>query len=316
MASDTTTPPPGPPGSERPPLHPPLPPPPPPAPLRVRRSGWLGRVVLGIAVLALFGIALRYTYDLGVEHGLEMAPPLIRAEVGPAKIAPEQPGGMEIPHQDKLVYEGVSSDQSDDEQGELLPPPEEPAAKPAPEADEGADVLSFEDEPAAIERAEPATVSGEEQVSATDIAAKADAPIASTVPPPPPPVSEAAPDAQDAGAGAPEDSGAAKEEDGAGEQAALTTGAGAAEPAGPGRFKVQIAAFRSSEAAEAGWQRLRAAHEDLLGGLTHIVVRADLGAEKGIYYRLQAGPLADAAAATALCGKFKAREQGCFVVRP
>ena len=267
-------------------------------------------------MLALFGIALRYTYDLGVEHGLEMAPPLIRAEVGPAKIAPEQPGGMEIPHQDKLVYEGVSSDQSDDEQGELLPPPEEPAAKPAPEADEGADVLSFEDEPAAIERAEPATVSGEEQVSATDIAAKADAPIASTVPPPPPPVSEAAPDAQDAGAGAPEDSGAAKEEDGAGEQAALTTGAGAAEPAGPGRFKVQIAAFRSSEAAEAGWQRLRAAHEDLLGGLTHIVVRADLGAEKGIYYRLQAGPLADAAAATALCGKFKAREQGCFVVRP
>ena len=312
MASDTTTPPPGPPGSERPPLRPPLPPPPPP----VRRSGWLGRVVLAIVVLAVFGIALRYTYDLGVEHGLEMAPPLIRAEVGPAKIAPEQPGGMEIPHQDKLVYDGVSSDQSGVEQGELLPPPEEPAAKPAPEAGEGADVLTFEDEPAAIERAEPATVSEEEQASTADIAAKADALIASTVPPPPPPVSEDASDGQDAGAAPPEESGVTKEGEGAEEQAALTTGAAAVEPAGPGRFKVQIAAFRSSEAADAGWQRLRAAHEDLLGGLTHAVVRADLGAEKGIYYRLQAGPLADAAAARALCDKFKAREQGCFVVRP
>ena len=254
------------------------------------QAGWAGSW-LGIVVLAVFGIALRYTYDLGVEHGLEMAPPLIRAEVGPAKIAPEQPGGMEIPHQDKLVYEGVSSDQSGVEQGELLPPPEEPAAKPAPEADEDADVLTFEDEPAAIERAEPATISEEEQASAADIAAKADALIASTVPPPPPAVSEDASDGQDAGALTTEESGATKEGDGAEEQAVLTTGAAAAEPAGPGRFKVQIAAFRSSGAADAGWQRLRAAHEDLLGGLTHAVVRADLGAEKGIYYRLQAGPL-------------------------
>ena len=54
---------------------------------------------------------------------------------------------------------------------------------------------------------------------------------------------------------------------------------------------------------------------DLFGGLRSSVVRVDLG-RKGVFYRLQAGPLADEAAARALCSRAKQRKLGCIVVRP
>jgi len=46
-----------------------------------------------------------------------------------------------------------------------------------------------------------------------------------------------------------------------------------------------------------------------------IPTRVDLG-EKGVFYRVQAGPLADAAAAERLCAELKERKQGCIVVKP
>ena len=56
-------------------------------------------------------------------------PPLIRADLSPVRVPPEDPGGMEIPNQDRLVLH----DRGDPESagaltvvGELMPPPEEP----------------------------------------------------------------------------------------------------------------------------------------------------------------------------------------------
>jgi hypothetical protein len=45
------------------------------------------------------------------------------------------------------------------------------------------------------------------------------------------------------------------------------------------------------------------------------VQRADLGA-RGIYYRIQVGPIADAAAAEHDCAELKRRGEGCIVVKP
>jgi hypothetical protein len=47
-------------------------------------------------------------------------PPLIQAEAGPFKVRPENPGGMTIPHQDKLIY------------GRLVPGASEPAERLLP----------------------------------------------------------------------------------------------------------------------------------------------------------------------------------------
>ncbi len=79
-------------------------------------------------------------------------------------------------------------------------------------------------------------------------------------------------------------------------------------------YKVQVGAFRSEQRAERAWKSVMAASEDLLGDLTHEVVRADLGADKGVLYRLRAGPVSDRGAGERLCSDLKGRGLGCFVV--
>ena len=80
-------------------------------------------------------------------------------------------------------------------------------------------------------------------------------------------------------------------------------------------FRIQLVALRSRADAEAAWRRLKRANADLLGALEAEVARADL-ADKGIFYRLRAGPLASAAKAGALCAELKARNLDCLVVKP
>lgn len=93
-----------------------------------------------------------------------------------------------------------------------------------------------------------------------------------------------------------------------------------AAPAAPsratnsGRYRVQMAAFRSQAEVEKSWNRLKGSNNDLLGGYTLMMERADLGAQ-GIYYRLQIGPLATKDDASRLCGRLKQRSLNCFVVR-
>ena len=89
----------------------------------------------------------------------------------------------------------------------------------------------------------------------------------------------------------------------------------AAAPAKNGSYKVQVASVPSQEQAEKEWAKMKSANSDLLGALTMSIQRADLGA-KGVYYRIQAGPLADDAAAKTLCSSLQSRKIGCLVVRP
>jgi cell division septation protein DedD len=81
-----------------------------------------------------------------------------------------------------------------------------------------------------------------------------------------------------------------------------------------GRVTVQLAAFRTRANAERGWQRLRAAHPDQLGGRALIMREIDLG-DRGIYYRVRTGPFADVAAAKAFCSLLRTRAQDCLVIR-
>jgi cell division septation protein DedD len=78
---------------------------------------------------------------------------------------------------------------------------------------------------------------------------------------------------------------------------------------------VQIASVRTAAAAAKGWQKLSRQHADLLKGLKSSIVRADLG-RKGVFHRLQAGPVPSREAAEGLCAKLKSRRVGCMIVRP
>lgn len=82
-------------------------------------------VVLVMAVSA-GGLWIAYTRERSRAPG---DVPVIQAEPGTTKTRPQQPGGMAIPNQDKLIYnEGKGLPQVE----KLLPPPETPLPSPAP----------------------------------------------------------------------------------------------------------------------------------------------------------------------------------------
>ena len=91
------------------------------------------------------------------------------------------------------------------------------------------------------------------------------------------------------------------------QQAAVTPTAPA------GNTRVQLAAGKSEATVQKEWAALQKAHPDLLGSLSLHIERVDKGAS-GIFYRLQAGPLADKTAAKELCASLKQKGQDCLVV--
>jgi cell division septation protein DedD len=247
-------------------------------------------ITVGIAVIALatFGGLIGYTY---FSHGGPGGPvPLIKADPRPMKTAPEKPGGMEVPNQDKEIYARIDRN-APPGQGprveRLLPPPESPMPRPRPPS-----------APPPLEPEIPVAPSLEPPPNAVEVPqpprAAAPAPAKPATPTP------AAPQQQ---ASAPR---------------AAAPAAPAAPPptaSGPARYRIQLAALRTSEDATREWDKLRRAHMDLLGSLALNVVRADLG-DRGTFYRIQAGPLADEQAAKELCRRLAEKKVGCLVVRP
>jgi hypothetical protein len=251
-------------------------------PLAVIGGRWGRRIITGLiafAALGGFAAVVIYSYDKGREAGTGSVAPVIQAQEGPTKIKPETPGGMAVPNQDKQVYSRIDPSQAPPKVERLLPPAEAPVARPAAPA-----------EPAPPPPAEPAS-------------GPAPAPAAPEPPPvqaakkaePPPEPDKGPPPAKPAPAAEPP----------------VT----APPPPGAKVYKVQLASFRAEADAKRAWTRVAAQHKDLFGNLSPTYARAEIK-NKGTYYRLQAGPLADAAAARALCEKAKSRKLGCLIVRP
>jgi tetratricopeptide (TPR) repeat protein len=86
-----------------------------------------------------------------------------------------------------------------------------------------------------------------------------------------------------------------------------------ASAGGPGRFLIQVAAYKEEAVAETEAQGIKAKVGDLLGDKSQNIQRADLG-DKGIYYRIQFGAFASKAEATERCSSIKARGVPCLVV--
>ncbi|MCE2481591.1 MAG: SPOR domain-containing protein [Alphaproteobacteria bacterium] len=104
--------------------------------VRLPRRFRLGRgAALAVAALVAVLAASIYAYDLGFRHGAKHAPPLIAADPSPTKALPDSPGGIDIPHQDKLVYRRLATAREPHAPvpETLLPPPEEPLPKPREE---------------------------------------------------------------------------------------------------------------------------------------------------------------------------------------
>lgn len=80
------------------------------------------------------------------------------------------------------------------------------------------------------------------------------------------------------------------------------------------RHYAQLASFREMSETEAAWKDIHSAHADILSGFEKNVVPVDLK-ERGVYYRLQVGPLTRQGAQD-LCEKINERQSGgCVVVK-
>jgi hypothetical protein len=86
-------------------------------------------------------------------------------------------------------------------------------------------------------------------------------------------------------------------------------------PAGTNDYRIHLASIRREANAAAEWRRLQRLFRGLLADLRYSVMRTDLGAERGVWYRIQGGPLARAEARTR-CAAFAAQQHWCRVIPP
>lgn len=256
------------------------------------------RPLIGVIAVIIFAGGLWLGY--GGSRSRHGDVPLIRADDKAIKERPQQPGGMAIPDQDKLVY---NQGHGQPEVEKLLPPPETPLPSPAPEAATTSVPPAGTGVPAVIPTP-PATATAV-QPPGSAAPATQPAPSVQTAP-----VARAAPPVQAAPAVVPP------------ARPAVAPAVAVAPPpraqpkvAAAGGYRLQLAALRSEAAAKKEWERIKLANKDLLGSMSAGWSRVDLGS-KGIFYRVQAGPLADAAAADRICNELKHRNVACILVRP
>jgi hypothetical protein len=77
-----------------------------PAPRKSRKAALAVASVLGIAALGVGGVVLFG----GKGSPIAGEPPLVTATAGPIKVQPQTPGGVEIPNQNKQIYERAAQD--------------------------------------------------------------------------------------------------------------------------------------------------------------------------------------------------------------
>ena len=276
-----------------------------PQPEARSRKVKLGPLLLVVAGIAIFAGITWYAYEAGQRQAAVASMPVIKADNGPTRVRPDNPGGMNVPNQDALVLNDPGSTPNRAAGGveKLLPPPETPLPRPTPA--NGAAVGTAG--PSNAVQSSEASSSVPPPIAAPSRSAGSEPP-APTAPSPaatassPPPAAAAPP------APAPTQAAAAP----AAARAPITAAKPA--PGGKGGWRVQLAAVKSEQAAALEWARIQKANPEL-GELTVSLPRVDLG-EKGVFYRVQAGPLSDAAAAERLCSELKERKQGCIVVKP
>jgi cell division septation protein DedD len=101
---------------------------------QARRSA-ISKVVLSISLALLcvmaLGVVARHILFGEAPRDRQISVPVIHADDKPIKAKPDERGGMEVPNQDKLIYERMGAKKDDQKIERLLPSPEQPSPPPA-----------------------------------------------------------------------------------------------------------------------------------------------------------------------------------------
>ena len=285
-----------------------------------RRSIWPSIAV--VAAAAAFGGVIWFAYR-NAHNTQSGVPPLVKADAGPTKIKPTDPGGKEIPFQESTVYDRLGQNGQNGQKPTLekiLPPPETPVERPVQQAPVAVPT-SLEPAPAPVP---PVVNQIPPQVLPPLPSPDMGSPTALAPPPgsmvlAPPPVATPKPvTPQKAAAPTVLVAPPAK-------QATPTPTKAPVSPSQPqkveaskslpaGSYRIQLGSVRSQDAATAEWARLKHRYPDVLGSLNLLSGKSDV-VGKGVFYRVQAGPV-DAIGATSTCQQLKALGVGCIVIKP
>lgn len=245
------------------------------------RNNFLGTFA-GIALAAVVGwFVLSPQY---AEQNKDI--PVIRRPQTAVKIKPDNPGGMEIPNQDKDVYNIVEKKNVDNTIVEnLLPVPEQPKLP---------DIV-----PEVTDINENATNLDEivEEVSepASEVAAVPEKPVE---------ILDNTKEKVTEAIAEPKVKSEVKEEIKPEVKETVAVG---------GKWQIQLIASKNKESVEQTWKNLSAKYTDLQK-FTHEVQSTDLGAQ-GIFYRLRAGAFATRDDAAKVCASLKAKGLNDCIVK-
>jgi hypothetical protein len=287
-------------------------------------------IVLALLVLAMFAGVVWLAYTQGVARG-RTETPVLTAQNGPARIAPQNPGGAEQPYKGFKIYEQPAppDDKVDTATTTAAPAAPVPAAPvaaapkpvalappPAPVVPPKPVAVAAPKPVAAAPKPAPVAVAPKPQAKvAAVVPAKVVPPVAAAKPTPAPsvvkkelpPVAAATPVAA-----APVGPATAAPRSLALVPAKPAPVAAAAPVPASGGAILQIGAYKSQAEADTAWKTYKSKHAALLAGATQDVQQADLG-DKGTWYRLRIVGFPSKDVASAMCDRLKADGGGCFL---
>jgi hypothetical protein len=252
-------------------------------------------IVLALLVLAMFAGVVWLAYTQGVARG-RTETPVITAASGPARVAPQSPGGAQQPYQGFKIYEQPAPPDDDTPPNQAAAPANQGAAAtpaPAPELKPTLPAPApAKPAPAPMTEAAKPVAAPVAKPVAPPMAKQAAQPLAKAPPKPVPlPIGPATAPPHALGAEAPASA------------PQTQTGSGA--------YVLQIGAYKSQADAETAWKSYKAKHAALLSGYDSNVQKADLG-DKGTWYRLRIAGFSSKDVAAGLCDRLKADGGGCF----
>jgi hypothetical protein len=281
--------------------------PPPPPPQRVMPKG-----LLTILTLIGFAAIIWYAYPQGQEKYVGTDVPVIKADTAAYKFKPDDPGGMEVRHQDSTIFDPLEK-KAAGEAEKLMPSTEEPVDKDAVAGAKG--LLEKEEPKLNLDTQMQKVAEGTEKVvfpkkpekkPATE---KEKTASKKTVKTPDEKEKTAAKKADDKKTDAKKDKPAAEPEK---EPETDKTAKAAPKPSAGGVF-VRVGSYRNKTGALDDWKMMQKKYPQYLGELDTRIIPVDLGA-KGTFHRLEAGSVTDARARE-ICAALAKTPGGCIVVK-
>lgn len=250
------------------------------------RGSRLAPVLGAVTAIVLLSGLIVWSYRLGVRDAQDV--PVIRAMVSDIRIAPTDPGGLQVEHQDRRVYDAMASVvPSTPEAVQMAPPPEELAAEDraagrlAPSiSGESAD--PFDSLPPAVTESRGIDDLVAAVLSEPGPAGEGRSPL----PPVRPASGQSLPTTQ-------------------------VSATATASPLRPGTPAIQLGAYLSEDMARSMWRTLAARNGDLLAGREPVITTI-VGTNRTLF-GLRAAPFATRAEAQGLCAALRARNEDCLV---